>query len=66
MITVAVERDYHDATHYGTDESGVLRVYRGDEVIAEYAAGQDITVSRLPDAPECARAGDPDFPAGRF
>ena len=55
MITVAVERDYFDATHYGTDESGVLRVYRGDEVVAEYAAGQDITVSWLPGVPESVR-----------
>lgn len=49
MITVTVRRSYYDATHFSTDEKGVLRVYRSDEVVAEYAAGEDVTVSHAPD-----------------
>jgi hypothetical protein len=49
VITVTVKRAYYDATHYGADEKGVLRVYRGDEVLAEYAASEDVTVGQRPD-----------------
>jgi hypothetical protein len=51
MITVSVKRAYFDATHFSTDEKGALRVYRGDEVIAEYAADEDITVTQDGAAP---------------
>jgi len=46
VITVTVKRAYYDATHYGTDEKGVLRVYRSDEVVAEYAAADNATVKQ--------------------
>ena len=46
MITVTVKRSYYDATHYGTDEKGILRVYRSDEVIAEYEAADNATVKQ--------------------
>lgn len=60
MITVTVKRAYH-GTHFGTDEKGVLRVWEGSEVVAEYAPGEDITVSQDGPLPECVPAGDFDF-----
>lgn len=48
MITVTTSRAYYDATHYGTDEKGVLRVYRSDEVIAEFTAADNATASQQP------------------
>jgi hypothetical protein len=46
VITVSVKRAYFDATHFSTDEKGALRVYRGAEVIAEYAADEEIAVTQ--------------------
>ena len=43
MITVTIKRTYYDATHYATDAKGVFRVYRSDEILAEYEPGDDIT-----------------------
>ena len=50
MVTVTVKRSYPDATRYGTAEDGALRVYSGDEVIAQYAAGIEHEVSYEPGA----------------
>jgi hypothetical protein len=46
MITVTVKRTYFDATSFATDEHGVLRVCRDGEVIAQYEAGADLTVTQ--------------------
>jgi hypothetical protein len=48
LITVTTKRTYYDATHYGTDEKGVLRVYRSDELLGEHELGAGITVTEEP------------------
>lgn len=63
MITVSVKRAYFDATHFGTDERGALRIYRGDEVIAQYAAAEDIAVTQ---DGALSAAGDPFASAASF
>ncbi len=51
MVTVTVKHSYPDATRYGTAEDGTLRIYCGDEVIAQYAAGIEHEVGYEPGAP---------------
>ena len=51
MITVTTFRSYPDATAYGTGADGALRVYKGTEVIAQYEAGIEHTVTYEPDDP---------------